>query len=88
MPKQLVIEPCIVNYQDDRGGVHADMGDEISPNTEQALKLAQMHKAVYLSADDDPTKGRYTIRPDLAAAKAAAEAAMSQAPAEAPIKTK
>jgi hypothetical protein len=88
MPKLIIIEPCVVNYGDDRGGVHADVGDEIAVNADTAIALAKAGRGLYVSRDDDPAKGRHTAPEALIAARAAAlasvhAAAESAAPAPA-----
>jgi len=56
MPEVLIVEPCIINHGDDRGGVHNDAGDVVTCNKENALKLAQMGRCLYVSREDDPDK--------------------------------
>lgn len=84
--KQLIIEPCIVNYGDDRGGVDQTIGDVVDVPKDVASKLASNGRALYLDKKDDPTReGRYTASKemvkaaqDLAAAKAKAAAEASK----------
>lgn len=73
MPKQIVIEATAVNYGDDRGGVHQDIGDLIDPPKDTARALALAGRTLYVDRKDDPDKhGRYTASDDLVkAAKAA-----------------
>ncbi len=61
MPKMLIIENCLVNYKDDRGGVAHAQGEFIEVSKETAKKIAIADRALYLSKNDDhdPT-GRYT----------------------------
>jgi hypothetical protein len=57
MPKQLIVEPCLINYQDDRGGVHHDAGDFVEVPKDVALDLARAGRTLFVNRDDDPTKG-------------------------------
>ena len=61
MTKQLVIAACLVNYGDDRGGVHADVGEFVEVTKKQAEDLASAERTLYVSKKDDHMKdGRYT----------------------------
>lgn len=57
MPKQLVIEACIVNYHDDKGGQHQNVGDIISVTKQDAKDLADAGRTLYLVKAEDHTKG-------------------------------
>lgn len=88
MPKILITEATQVNYGDDRGGQHADSSEIVEVTKDQALKLCQINRALFVTKSDDPTKdGRYTASKEmLAAAKAMADAkakASEQKPPEA-----
>ena len=72
MPKQLVIEPCLVNYADDRGGVGQSAGDIIDVPKDTARALALAGRTLYVNRIDDPDKsGRFTATKDMLAAAAA-----------------
>lgn len=76
MPKLLIIEPCLVAYGDDRGGVHQDTGDIVDVSKDTGVTLTRANRALYLGKADDPDpSGRYTASKDLVqAAQAAAKA--------------
>lgn len=66
MPKVLIIEPCIVNYHDDRGGVHQDTADIVDVNKPVATQLIASGRALYTDRKDDPTKtGQFTASADM-----------------------
>lgn len=77
MPKLLITEATLVNYGDDRGGVHEDAGALINPGKDTADALVRIGRALYVEKKDDPDKsGRNTASADmLAAAEALAKAA-------------
>lgn len=78
MPKILIIEACLVNYGDDRGGIHQDAGDQIEVGKDAALALTRAGRALYVSKADDADKsGRYTATKDMLQAAAAARPAPS-----------
>lgn len=85
MPKVLVIEPCIINLGDDRGGVDHAVGVIAEPTKDTAWTLAQHGRALYVDPKDDPSKGNhYTASKALlkaAEAAAKAKAAAAKAPA-------
>ena len=56
MPKILVIEPCLINFGDDRGGVDHAVGDFAEVNKDTARFLADNGRSLYCSESDDPTK--------------------------------
>lgn len=61
MPKLLILEPCVVNFSDDRGGVHQAAGDLPDVPKESARNLIAAGRALYASKNDDPDKqGRNT----------------------------
>lgn len=82
--KQLIIEPCIVNYGDDRGGVDQTIGDVVDVPKDVASKLASNGRALYLDKKDDPSRdGRYTASKDMVQAAKELNAAKAKAAAEA-----
>lgn len=84
MPKILILEATQVDFNDDRGGQHVDSSEIVDVPKDQARKLTEYGRALYVAKTDDPTKaGIYTATKDmLAAAKALAE---SRAKAAAPV---
>lgn len=76
MPKQLIIEACLVNYGDDRGGVDHAIGDLVEVSKDTANALARNGRALYVEKKEDPDKhGRYTATRDMInAAQAMAKA--------------
>ena len=76
MPKILIIEPTLVDYQDDRGGQHADVADLPDVPKAVAAKLVEAGRAIYTDRKDDPTKtGQFTASADMVkAARAMAKA--------------
>lgn len=83
MPKILILEATQVDYGNDRGGEHADASSIVDVVKEQAKKLTELGRAVYVAKTDDPSKGgRYTATKEmLAAAKAMADAKAAAAKA-------
>ncbi|MEW6612701.1 MAG: hypothetical protein AB1409_08170 [Pseudomonadota bacterium] len=79
MPKVLIIEDCLVNYGDDRGGVHESAGALVDVSKDAAAALIRANRALYTDKKDDPDKsGRNTATKDMlqaamAMAKAGAE---------------
>lgn len=76
MPKILIIEPTLVDYQDDRGGQHADVADLPEVPKAVAAKLVEAGRALYTDRKDDYTKtGQFTASADMVkAARAMAKA--------------
>ena len=76
MPKILIIEPTLVDFQDDRGGQHADVADLPDVPKAIAAKLVEAGRALYTDRKDDPTKtGQFTASADMVkAARAMAKA--------------
>lgn len=71
MPKVLIIEPCIINHRDDRGGVHNDAGEVVVCNQATANDLARMGRVLFLDKADDPDKrGLYTASAEMLKAAA------------------
>lgn len=57
--KLLVIEACLVNYNDDAGGQHQDPGDLIDVAKDTAVALVHSGRALYVAKNDDPSKGAH-----------------------------
>lgn len=69
MPKQIVIEPCLINFGDDRGGVDHTAGDTVDVPKETATNLARAGRTLFVDRKDDPDKnGRYTASEAMIAA--------------------
>ena len=79
--KILIIASALVNYNDDRGGVHEETGALIDPPKDVAVKLTEQGRALYVNKSDDPFKdGRFTASPEMVkAAEALAKANAKQA---------
>jgi hypothetical protein len=87
MPKILIIEACLVNFGDDRGGVDQAAGDMTDVAKDTARQLTTAGRALYVNKADDPDKaGRFTASKDMIkAAEAMVKARRSTAvPAAAP----
>jgi hypothetical protein len=83
MPKVIITEGCLVNYGDDRGGVHQDQGDLCEPAKDVALALVRVNRALYVNRSDDPDKaGANTASTELVRAAQAASKAKAKEPAE------
>lgn len=66
MPKILVIETCIINYGDDRGGVVESFGAVTEVNKDTARNLTVTGRVLYVNKADDPDKtGRYTASAEM-----------------------
>lgn len=65
MPKMLVLETCLVNYKDDRGGIAEPAGTLPTIDAEQALALARTGRMLFTRKSDDPTKGTLTAPPEV-----------------------
>lgn len=70
--KVLITENTQINHGDDRGGVHADAGEIVEINKDQAQKLVSVGRALYTDKKDDPRKGALDTA-SAAMLKAAAE---------------
>lgn len=83
MPKMLIIESCVVNHGDDRGGVHQSAGDMPDIPKDPARALVTAGRALYINKTDDPDKqGRNTAsREMVSAAEAMAKAPRKASPA-------
>lgn len=79
MPKLLIIDTCIVDHGDDRGGVAVEFGSITTPPKDVASALVSAGRALYVNKKDDANKdGRYTASEAmLAAAKKAQRAKKS-----------
>lgn len=66
MPKQLVIESCLINHGDDRGGVHHDAGEIVEVPKGTAIDLARAGRTLFVDKKEDPDKnGRHTASADM-----------------------
>lgn len=76
MPKQLIIEPCLINFNDDQGGIAHAAGDIVDVPKATANTLAHAGRTLYIERKDDPDKnGVHTVSPAmLTAAKDMAHA--------------
>lgn len=82
MPKLLIIAACLVNFGDDRGGIHHDAGEMPDVPKAPATDLVRHGRALYINKSDDADKaGRYTASPDMVKAAKAMEAAKNKASA-------
>lgn len=67
--KQLVIEPCLINLGDDRGGVDHAVGEIVDVPKGIAGDLARAGRTLFVDRKDDPDKhGRYTASEAMIAA--------------------
>lgn len=83
MPKQLVIESCLINFGDDRGGVHCEVGETVEVPKGTAIDLARAGRTLFVDKKDDPDKhGRHTASADML--KAAADMQKTKAKADKP----
>lgn len=80
MPKILITEATLVNYGDDRGGVHQSIGDLPTVPKHVALDLVRANRALYADKADDADKGgrNTATREMLKAAEAMAKAAAAE----------
>jgi len=79
MPKLLIIDSTLVNYGDDRGGVHAETGEIATDVPKETCRvLVAAGRALYVAKADDPDKnGRNTASAEML--KAAEEMAKAKA---------
>jgi hypothetical protein len=76
MPKVLIIEPTIVTFADDRGGVPAHSGESPDVSKDVARALVNASRALYVDRKDDPSRGAInTASPEMLKAAAAMQAA-------------
>lgn len=84
MPKVLIVEPTVVRYEDDRGGVHAEVAELCDVSKDVARQLVDAGRALYTSRKDDPTReGRLTASERMLEGAAAMRKARDQAAVEA-----
>lgn len=83
MPKILITEACTVTGE--IVARHVDVNDTIEVGVDEARTLTRLGRAFYVSREDDPTKGGFTVTPDVAAV-AKKRAALIKADREASIK--
>lgn len=82
MPKQLIIEPCLINFGDDRGGVDCAAGDIVEVPKGTAGDLARAGRTLFVDKKDDPDKhGRFTASEAMLAAAKEMATARKKAPA-------
>lgn len=83
--KLLIAEACLVILVGTENTVHADVGQTVDVSKDDALYLTRAGRALYLSRDDDPTKGTLTAQEDdkrrVSKTAAAVKEAQSQAAA-------
>lgn len=85
MPKVLIIEPTIVSYGDDRGGIHADPAEVCDVSKDVARVLVQAGRALYTDRKDDPTRGAiHTASADMIKAAARVQADRKKAAEQTP----
>ncbi|MCP5233579.1 MAG: hypothetical protein H6948_16130 [Zoogloeaceae bacterium] len=66
MPKVLIIESCLINLGDDRGGVDHAAPSIVDIAKDTAHKLVTAGRALYAARADDPDKGgRNTATKDM-----------------------
>lgn len=82
MPKQLITESCLVNFGDDRGGVHCEAGEVVDVPKATAIDLARMGRTLFVDKADDPDKnGRHTASKEMLKAASDMRAARAKAAA-------
>jgi hypothetical protein len=85
MPKVIVIESCLINLGDDRGGVGHAVGETPEVTKETASKLVGAGRVLYVDKKDDPDKhGRYTASKEMLKAAEQMAAAKAKATKEEP----
>jgi hypothetical protein len=84
MEKILITEPTLINYGNDRGGVHHDAGELPDVPKETALALVRHGRALFVNRNDDPDKAGANTAPAelLKAAKDVATARAKSPPAD------
>jgi len=60
--KLLIIDACLVAGEEIAR--HAEVSEEVDVSKDDAAALTRMGRALYLSRDDDPTKGQFTATAD------------------------
>lgn len=82
MPKMLITDSTLVNFRDDRGGVHAEKYEIHDVPKDVAADLVNAGRALYVDAKDDPSKGNFnTASVELLKAAEAAVKAKKSKPA-------
>lgn len=51
--KVMLLEACVVNLRDDRGGQHFVQGAEVDVPKDEAVSLVRMGRAKFMSKEDD-----------------------------------
>lgn len=78
--KIIILESCIINLGDDRGGQHAERLDMPDVPKDTAVKLVGYGRALYINKSDDPDKaGANTASKELIQAVYASKAAKDKA---------
>lgn len=66
MPKILILSPVVVNFGDDRGGVHVPRAGLPDVPRDEARALVNAGRALYTNRADDPNKaGANTATPEM-----------------------
>ena len=66
MPKILIIESCLVDFADDAGGQHQNVGDMPTVQKDLAAELVKARRALYCDKSDDFEKsGANTASKDM-----------------------
>lgn len=77
--KILITESTQVNHGDDLGGQHAESGNVIDVSKDNAKKLTEANRALYVNKTDDPFKdGRFTATKEMLQAAANLDKAKQQ----------
>mgnify|MGYP000710495157 CR=1 FL=1 len=85
MPKQLVIEACLINHGDDRGGVHHDAGEIVEVPKGTAIDLSRAGRTLFVDKKDDADKnGRFTASAEMVKAAQDMRKLKDKAPEESP----
>lgn len=81
--KILILAACLINFADDKGGIHHDEGETPDVPKDAATALVRSGRALYVNKSDDTDKGgRNTASKEmLAAAKAMNDAKAAAAKA-------
>ena len=81
--KILIIEGCLINYGDDRGGQHEESSSIVDVSKDTARKLTETGRALYVAKSDDQNKdGRFTAGKEMLAAAEALAKSRTKAAAE------
>lgn len=82
MPKILVIEGCVINHGDDRGGVVYSVGEAADVTKETATALVRAGRALYVHREDDASRGGFTASTEILQAAGLVEPAPAAAAGE------